>query len=42
MYIEAKREAKKVVRRAKNEEWHDLGREMEADAQGGRRGFGQN
>ena len=31
-YMEAKREAKKVVRRAKNEEWHDLGRE--ADAQG--------
>ena len=33
-YIDAMREVKKVVRRAKNKEWHDLGWEMEADAQG--------
>ena len=26
-----KTEAKKVVRRAKNEEWNDLGRKLEAD-----------
>ena len=32
-YVEAKREAKKVVRRAKKEEWNDFGRELEADAQ---------
>ena len=38
-YMEAKREAKKVVRRAKNEEWYDLGKEMEADAQGGQKRF---
>ena len=38
-YVEAKREAKRVVRRAKNEEWNDLGRELEADAQGGQKRF---
>lgn len=38
-YVEAKRDAKKVVRRAKNEEWRDLGREMEADAKGGQKRF---
>ena len=38
-YVEAKREAKRVVRRAKNEEWIDLGRELEADAQGGQKRF---
>ena len=38
-YIEAKREAKKVVRRAKNEEWIDVGRELEADAQGRQKRF---
>ena len=37
--VEAKREAKRVVRRAKNEEWIDLGRELEADAQGGQKWF---
>ena len=34
-YIEAKREAKKVVKRARNKEWNDLGRKLEADTQGG-------
>ncbi len=38
-YVEVKREAKRVVRRAKNEEWNDLGRELEADAQGGQKRF---
>ena len=38
-YVEAKREAKRVVRRARNEEWIDLGRELEADAQGGQKQF---
>ena len=38
-YVEAKREAKRVVRRAKNEEWIDLGRELEADALGGQKQF---
>ena len=36
-YVEAKREAKRVVRRAKNEEWIDPGRELEAVAQGGQK-----
>ena len=38
-YVEAKREAKKVVRRAKNEEWIEVGRELEADAQGRQKRF---
>ena len=38
-YVEAKREAKWVVTRAKNEEWSDLGIELEADAQGGQKRF---
>ena len=38
-YVEAKREAKKVVRRAKNEEWNDFGRELEADTQGKQKRF---
>ena len=38
-YVEAKREAKKVVRRAKNEEWIDVGRKLEADAQGRQKRF---
>ena len=38
-YVEAKREAKRVVRRAKNEEWNELGRELEVDAQWVRRDF---
>ena len=33
-YVEAKRETMKVVRKAKNKEWNDFGRELEADAQG--------
>ena len=32
-----KREGKKVERRAKNEEWKDFGRELEADTQGGQK-----
>ena len=38
-YVEATREAKQVVGRAKNEEWIDLGGELEADAQGGQKQF---
>ena len=34
-YVEAKREVKWIARGAKNEEWSDLGRELEADTQGG-------
>ena len=39
-YIEAKIEAKKVVRRAKNKEWIDVGRELEHMPRRGRRDFG--
>ena len=35
-YIEAKREAKKVVRRGKNEEWNDLGGDGRECPGGGR------
>ena len=38
-YVEAKREANEVVRRAKNEEWIDVGRELEVDAQGRQKRF---
>ena len=37
MYNEAKLEAKKVVRKAKNEEWVQLGKELEKDAKGNQR-----
>ena len=37
MYIDAKLEAKKVVRNAKNEEWMQLGKELEKDARGNQR-----
>ena len=33
------REAKRAVRRAKNEEWSNFRREMEADTQGGQKWF---
>ena len=39
VYNEAKLEAKKVVRKAKNEEWVQLGKELEKDAQGNIRRF---
>lgn len=38
-YNEAKVEAKRMVRRAKNEEWVQLGRELEKDAWGNQRRF---
>ena len=40
MYKEAKLESKKVVRDAMNEEWEQLGRELEKDARGNQRSFG--
>ena len=39
LYKEAKLEAKKVVRNAKNEEWEQLGKELEKDARGNQRSF---
>ena len=39
-YKDAKLEAKKVVRNAKNEEWTQLGKELEKDARGNQRKFG--
>ena len=38
-YNEAEVEAKRAVRRAKNEEWVQLGRELEKDASGNQRSF---
>ena len=38
-YNEAKIEAKRVVRRDKNEEWVQLGRELEKGARGDQRRF---
>ena len=40
-YVEAKREVKWIARGAKNEEWSDLGRELEADTQGGQEQVGK-
>ncbi len=37
MYKDAKLEAKKVVRNAKNEEWMQMGKELEKDAWGNQR-----
>ena len=39
LYKDAKLEAKKVVRNAKNEEWTQLGKELEKDARGNQRKF---
>ena len=39
LYKEAKLETKKVVRNAKNEEWVQLGKELEKDAMGYQRRF---
>ena len=39
MYNEAKLEARKVVRKAKNEEWVQFGKELEKDAKGNQRRF---
>ena len=39
LYKDAKLEAKKVVRNAKNEEWTQLGKEREKDARGNQRKF---
>ena len=38
-YSEAKLEAKRVVRKAKNEEWVQLGRELEKEAVNNQRKF---
>ena len=39
MYNKAKLETRKVVRKAKNEEWVQLGKELEKDAKGNQRSF---
>ena len=39
MYKEVKLEAKKVFRKAKNEEWVQLGKELEKDARGNQKRF---
>ena len=37
--VQVEKEVKKVVRRAKNNEWSDLARELEAHAQVGQKSF---